>query len=33
MLCLLHGMRVVGKAGRSKKDIQAVAHAALKLPD
>ena len=33
MLCLLQGMRVVGKAGRSEKDMQAVAHAALKLLD
>ena len=33
MLCLLQGMRVVGKAGRSKKNMQAVAHAALKLLD
>lgn len=31
MLCLLQGMRVVGKAGRSKRDMQAVADAALKL--
>jgi TetR/AcrR family transcriptional regulator, transcriptional repressor for nem operon len=33
MLCLLQGMRVIGKAGRSKKDMQAVADAALKLLD
>lgn len=33
MLCLLQGMRVVGKAGRSKKDMQAVADAAVKLLD
>lgn len=33
MLCLLQGMRVVGKAGRSKKDMQAVANAALKFLD
>jgi TetR/AcrR family transcriptional regulator, transcriptional repressor for nem operon len=33
MLCLLQGMRLVGKAGRSKKDMQAVADAALKLLD
>jgi TetR/AcrR family transcriptional repressor of nem operon len=31
MLCLLQGMRVVGKAGRSKRDMQAVADTALKL--
>jgi len=33
ILCLLQGMRVVGKAGRSKKEMQAVADAALKLLD
>lgn len=33
MLCVLQGMRVIGKAGRSKKEMQAVADAALKLLD
>ncbi|MFT4192064.1 MAG: TetR/AcrR family transcriptional regulator [Comamonas sp.] len=33
MLCVLQGMRVIGKAGRSKKDMQAVADAAMKLLD
>lgn len=33
MLCLLQGMRVVGKVGRSKTEMQAVADAALKLLD
>ncbi len=31
MLCLLQGMRIVGKTGRSKKEMQAVADMALKL--
>jgi TetR/AcrR family transcriptional repressor of nem operon len=31
MLCLLQGMRIVGKTGRSKKQMQAVADMALKL--
>lgn len=31
MLCVLQGMRVIGKAGRSKQEMQAVADAALKL--
>lgn len=31
MLCVLQGMRVIGKAGRSKKDMQAVADTALKF--
>lgn len=30
MLCVLQGMRVIGKTGRSKQDMQAVANAALK---
>lgn len=33
MLCVLQGMRVIGKMGRSKHDMQAVANAALKLLD
>ncbi|RIZ35923.1 transcriptional regulator [Pseudomonas aeruginosa] len=33
MLCVLQGMRVIGKSGRSKKDMQAVADAAMKLLD
>jgi TetR/AcrR family transcriptional repressor of nem operon len=31
MLCLLQGIRIVGKTGRSKKEMQAVADMALKL--
>jgi AcrR family transcriptional regulator len=31
MLCLLQGMRIVGKTGRSKNEMQAVADMALKL--
>jgi hypothetical protein len=31
MLCVLQGMRVVGKTGRSRADMTAVADAALKL--
>jgi AcrR family transcriptional regulator len=31
MLCLLQGMRVVGKAGRSRAEMTAVADAAMKL--
>ena len=30
MLCVLQGMRVIGKTGRTKQDMQAVADAALK---
>ena len=33
ILCVLQGMRVIGKAGRSKKDMQVVADAAMKLLD
>ncbi len=33
LLCVLQGMRVIGKSGRSKKDMQAVANAAMKLLD
>jgi TetR/AcrR family transcriptional regulator, transcriptional repressor for nem operon len=33
VLCLLQGMRLVGKAGRSRKDMQAVARTALKIFD
>ncbi|WP_459606977.1 TetR family transcriptional regulator C-terminal domain-containing protein [Dickeya oryzae] len=33
MLCVLQGMRVIGKSGRSKQDMQAVADAAMKLLD
>lgn len=33
MLCVLQGMRVIGKAGRSRKDMQVVADAAMKLLD
>jgi len=33
MLCVLQGMRVVGKTGRSRADMTAVADAALKLLD
>jgi hypothetical protein len=33
MLCLLQGMRVIGKTGRSRKDMMAVAEAAMKLLD
>jgi AcrR family transcriptional regulator len=33
MLCVLQGMRVIGKTGRSKRDMQAVANAAMKLLD
>ena len=31
MLCLLQGMRVIGKTGRSRKEMMAVADAAMKL--
>ena len=31
MLCLLQGMRVVGKTGRSRGEMTAVADAAMKL--
>ena len=31
MLCLLQGMRVIGKTGRSRKEMMAVAEAAMKL--
>jgi AcrR family transcriptional regulator len=31
MLCLLQGMRVIGKTGRSRKEMTAVADAAMKL--
>jgi hypothetical protein len=31
MLCLLQGMRVVGKTGRSRAEMTAVAEAAMKL--
>jgi hypothetical protein len=33
MLCLLQGMRVIGKTGRSRKEMMAVADAAMKLLD
>jgi len=33
MLCVLQGMRVVGKTGRSRADMTAVADAALRLLD
>jgi dihydrodipicolinate reductase len=33
MLCVLQGMRVIGKTGRSKQDMQAVADAAMKFLD
>jgi TetR/AcrR family transcriptional regulator, transcriptional repressor for nem operon len=31
MLCLLQGMRVIGKTGRSRQEMMAVADAAMKL--
>jgi hypothetical protein len=31
MLCLLQGMRVIGKTGRKRKEMIAVAEAAMKL--
>jgi TetR/AcrR family transcriptional regulator, transcriptional repressor for nem operon len=31
MLCLLQGMRVIGKTGRSRTEMTAVADAAMKL--
>jgi hypothetical protein len=31
MLCLLQGMRVIGKTGRSRKEMMAVADGAMKL--
>lgn len=31
ILCVPQGMRVIGKTGRSKQDMQAMANAALKL--
>ena len=33
MLCLLQGMRVIGKTGRSRKEMMAVAEAAMRLLD
>ncbi|KAF1047904.1 TetR/AcrR family transcriptional regulator [Xylophilus sp.] len=33
LLCLLQGMRVVGRTGRSRREMQAVADAAMKLLD
>jgi len=31
MLCLLQGMRVIGKTGRSRQEIMAVVDGAMKL--
>ena len=33
MLCLLQGLRVVGKTGRTSKELRAVAQAAMKILD
>jgi hypothetical protein len=33
MMCLLQGMRVAGKIGRSRAEMSAVADAAMKLLD